>query len=372
MKSGDWKLEKLARALTVFTFILVCWVGHRSVQDRSDCIHSAHINLVLEGDTKVYNCRYESRLSLSSLWNPLSYATVKKLRALDGVNGLVAIWPDGRPQLTVEIVTVAPRFFEIGKGYLRLGEAWFEEPEQLRRAVIMGVLNARMPSAFPNPFELEVVTDFLNLAFFPTDGWTKALKRDVKFSTTAPSFEQYCRSPFRSLIHDRDCRDSLPSSGDLFSRVWGFRSLLAVSLWRIFDRSSLRAKIQAVRNLRDGAMMPLLLAPYDESGASLALWFTDALREHLATFGLNQNVSALKSTLKVFEVEAPTHWELTVDLTNTPAWRAILSQLRKRAAVRPNERTLVFTPEGSVALPSGLPVEWTASDISSQDRKSVV
>ena len=71
-------------------------------------------------------------------------------------------------------------------------------------------------------------------------------------------------------------------------------------------------------------------------------------------------------TLKELEVESPTKWELTMDVTNTPAWREIFEQMRRRTHVVKGERVLVFTPEGARALPSGLPVAWSADDISSQ------
>jgi hypothetical protein len=110
----------------------------------------------------------------------------------------------------------------------------------------------------------------------------------------------------------------------------------------------------------------VIIHPVTENGATLALWFTELLEDHLRALGLEKETGAFKRALRELEVEAPTHWELTVDVTKTPAWREILEQLRTRSFFRPKERTLVFTPDGAVALPSGMPVEWAANDISSQ------
>ncbi len=359
-------MEWFARGLTVVSVVLLCWVVHRSTQVRTDCVNSSFLALVMVDNQRIYNCRYESRLNLSSLYAPLSYATQSKIRSLEIAEELASVFPALRPPLTVEIVEEAPQFFEIGRRYLRLGRGWLENPQQLRRALIMGILNSQVPTAYPNNFELEVAADFLSLALFPVHSWSESLLRDVRFPTTAPSFEQYCKGPLRSIAHERGCNESVPTSDDLHSRVWGYRPLLASALWRVYDKAGMKAKLEVLRRLREGQSMPLALAPYGEDSAALALWFTQTLRDHLEALGLSREVMALKRTLKELEVEAPTHWELTVDVTQTPAWKEILEQLRKRSAFHPKERILVFTPEGTVALPSGFPVQWAAADISSQ------
>lgn len=359
-------VESLVRTLTVVSFALLCWVAHRSVQARTDCVSSPYINLVKVDGRTVFNCRFESRLSFEPFLHPLKYQTVRVIESLESINELSKLWPTRQPKLTIEIVDENPEFFEIGMFYVRLGRHWLDRPEQLHRALIMGAVKSEIDQAIPSRFELEIVTDFLALSLFDSDNVNREALRALKFSTAAPSFESYCKSPFRSLIHERDCHATLPGSEDLYSRVWGYRPLLAVALWRVFDKVSLKEKVEALRRLRGLAPWPLLLTPFAEDSASLALWFTDALQKHLQVLGLNRDVMALRRTLKELEVESPTHWELTVDLTNTPAWREILEQLRTRSRYRPKERTLVFTPEGSVALPSGFPVEWAASDISSQ------
>jgi hypothetical protein len=359
-------MEAFARGLTVLTFVLMCWVVHRTVQVRTDCVNSAFISVVMVDGGKVYNCRFESRLNLRPLYAPLSYATQAKIRRLESAEELASVFHAPSPRLAVEIVTESPQFFELGRKYLRLGQGWIDNPAQVRRAMIMAVLNTEAPAAYPNEFELEVMADFLSLSMFPLHSWSTSLIRDVQFPTTAPSFDQYCKSPMRSLAHARNCGDSLQGSEDLHGRVWGFRALLATALWRVYDKSSLPEKIEALRRLRTGSQLPLVFAPYDDSSATLAVWFTQALKDHLDALGLNKNIMALKRTLKELQVEAPTHWELTVDVTKTPAWHEIVEQLRIRSRLRPKERILVFTPEGAVALPSGFPVQWAANDISTQ------
>lgn len=359
-------MEGFAKGLTVFTFVLLCWVVHRTVQVRTDCVNSSFVSLVLVDGQKLYNCRFESRLNLKPIYAPLSYQTQQKLRAMEAAEGISRVFPGARPRLTVEILDHSPKFFELGKRYLRIGEAWVKDQKQLRRALIMAILNTENPAAYPNEFELEVAADFLSLALFPLHPWSNSLLHDVKFPTTAPSFEQYCKSPLRSLAHERGCNESMPSSEDLHARVWGYRALIAAGLWRVYDKASVREKLETLRRFRKGKALPLVFAPYDGGGATLAVWFTETLRNHLEAFGLNRNVMALKRTLKELQVEAPTHWELTVDITQTPAWKEILEQLRKRSGFRPKERMLVFTPEGAVAFPSGFPVQWAGIDVSSQ------
>jgi hypothetical protein len=196
-----------------------------------------------------------------------------------------------------------------------------------------------------------------------------SLMDEVKFPTSAPSFKDYCKSPFRSLTHAAACALPEPDSVDMQANVWGFRPLLAVALARMFEKSSLTQKLATMEAIRRGDQMPAIESLRDTSIASMALWFQSTLREHLDSLRFENNdhiVWAFKSTLKELEVEAPTHWELTVDVTHTPAWRDIVEQFRVWSRYHRKERTLVFTPEGALAFPSGLPVAWGEADIQSQ------
>jgi hypothetical protein len=256
---------------------------------------------------------------------------------------------------------------------VRLGQNWLKDPAQLRRALIMGVMRNEFPETYTNQFQLETIADFVTLAVFGEDAWTGddgkvySLMRDMRFSTAAPSFEQYCMSPFRSLSHKSVC--GLDGGTDMAQvNVWGFRPLLAVSLWRVFSKLRLAEKIQFMDKLGSGQALPVVHDLRNAAAEELVEWFKLTLKEHLEALlpkTTGETDFAVKRTLKELEVESPTHWELTLDLTSTPAWREIFEQMRQRSMYR-NERVLIFTPEGARALPSGLPVAWAADEISSQ------
>lgn len=324
-------MEKLAKALTIFTFVTLCWVAHRALQMRTDCITSTYLSLVLIDKEKIFNCGFESRLNLKSVYAPLNYTTLSKVRMMETLEPLKEFLPVKGPRLAVEVLSEGSHF-EMGKGFVRLGRELLGSKAG-RRSLLMGVLNNELPHAFSGNFELEVIADFLTLVLFPSSAWAHAPVKDLRFSTSAKS--------------------------------QGFGPVLAVALKKVYDRVPLKQKIAAMRRLRNTDALPLVFEPLDSSGSSLALWFEKSLRDLSETMGMTDEV-AIKQALKLMEVEAPTKWELTVDVTRTPAWREIIEQLKKRSEFRPRERILVFTPEGTMALPSGLPVEWEPQDISSQ------
>lgn len=326
-------IEKTAKILTVFTFVLLCWVAHRALQPRVDCISSSYLSLILIDGEKIFNCAYESRLNLKSVYAAVSFKTLSKVRALENLEELRTLVPPKGPRVAIEVLTAPADHFEIGKGYARIGNDWLAKPVELRRSLIMTILQNEMPHAFSGHFELGVIADFLNLTLYSASSWTHSSARDLRFSTA--------------------------------SKSQGFGPLLALGLAEVYWRSPLNNKVRAMQRLRSVDALPMVFEPLDTTGSSLAIWFEKSLRELAGSLGLNSEM-ALRQTLKVLEVEAPTHWELTVDVTRTPAWKEILEQLKRRSEFRPKERILVFTPEGSVALPSGLPVEWTADEISSQ------
>lgn len=306
---------------------------------------------------------------------PLAQNKQDIVRSLEILEPLAQLIRGQRRGLAVDVVEREPDLFELGKGYVRVGINWLKDPVQLRRALIMGVLRTEFPQTYTNQFQLETLTDFVLLSVFAQDEWTGedgklySLMRDMRFSTTAPSFEQYCMSPFRSLSHRSVCRLDGDSADVDQVNVWGFRPLLAVSMWRVFSKLSLNEKVFAMNTLRSGKALPTVHDLRDVSTESLVGWFETTLNEHLNVMLPKKTAKtefAVKRTLKELEVESPTHWELTLDLTATPVWREILEQMRERAQYRLNERVLVFTPEGARALPSGLPVAWATDDISSQ------
>lgn len=314
----------------------------------------------------------ESRLSLNVLRaGGLTEEQNELLRKLETIEALKALIPEKRPRLAVEINLDDPKVFELGRNYLRIGKDWLQDPEQTRRALIMGVMHTRFPETYTNQFQLEVITDFLMLSLFGADDWATeegesySLAQDMTFATAAPSFDQYCQSPFRSLAHASICELSeIPE--DQQGNVWGLRPLLAVSLWRVYMKIGIRDQLHMLEALRAGVSLPLVSALNDSAAENLVKWFRETLDEHVHALVGKVDSRAVNRTLKELEVESPTKWELTMDVTNTPAWREIFEQMRRRTDVVKGERILVFTPEGARALPSGLPVAWSADDISSQ------
>lgn len=359
-------LEKLACALSVISFVTLCWVAHRTLQKRTHCVSSPYIAYVQIGEDRIENCIYESRLSFNAFVHPISEEKLAMVRALETLDPLLPLFPSRSPRLAVGIDGTNPRSFTLGHGYVRIGREWVEKnPLQTQRALIMGLLKRQHPKAYTSEFQLEVMTDFLLLTVYRQREWYgHPLSQDIKFPTTAPSFADYCKSPFRSLAHEEGCKLPAPDSVDLEGGVWGFRPLLASALWRAYERSSLPQKMRTMRAVKQGRSLPLLAKLRNTSLEGNVHWFEESLAAYASSFRLQND--ELKRALKELEVEAPTHWEMTVDVTHTPAWREILQQFQKWARYRPGQRTLIFTPEGAVALPSGMPVAWSGDDVHSQ------
>jgi hypothetical protein len=370
--------ERIAHVLTVLSFICLSFVVYRAVSPRTECLNSPLIGFVQIDGVRVNNCALENRLSFNNWLHPLTASQRAIVRSLEILDPLAELLRSKHLSIAVDVSTKDPLNFELGKSYVRLGSEWLKDQTQTTRALVMGVLKSEFPKTYGNQFQLEIVTDFLLLTVMDDDAWkgedkTYSLMRDAKFSTIAPSFEQYCQSPFRSLAHLAMCEVANLGNGDgdqvLETNVWGFRPLLAVSLKRVYDKLSISEKLHMLDVIRSGAALPAIENPADVSLEGLVTWFEMTLSHHLQALLPKANADvamAVKRTLKELEVESPTHWELTIDVTNTPAWREILEQMRKRSEILKGERVLVFTPEGAKALPSGLPVAWSADEISSQ------
>jgi hypothetical protein len=357
--------------------MLLCWVVHRSVRERDDCVTSSYIGSISIDGQIFSNCRFESRLNLNSFFTPIDSGAVAEMRALEGLEPLTTLWPTSRHWLNIELRSDPAKLFDIQPGRLRLGAGWLNEPMQVRRALVMAWLKTEHPEQVAEAFDLEVMTDFLILTVFREDLWrNKALQQtfseraNSKFSTLATTFASYCRSPFRSLSHAVVCDSNLPESKEAFETSWGLRPLLAAALAEIFDKLPLTQKLTVLNAIKSGARLPRLRSIDGAHGEELVQWMKRSVHEDLSAWRIDTDAAdaslAIKRTFKELEIEAPTHWELTVDLTSTPAWREILEQLKRRSEFRPLERALIFTPEGAVALPGGLPVAWSADDISSQ------
>lgn len=367
-------LETVALGLTIVTFVTLSWVLHRTLQMRTHCLNSSFLSYVKLEDRLFNNCTFESRLNLDSLWHPATYAQMQTLRRLEKIDQLKNVIPARRPNVALEIVDREPRVFELVHGYTRLGKDWLEDETQLHRALIMSVLHQEMPQSFHSHFQLEVITDFLLASAFGEDQWTSAegefsFLRDVQFPSSSPEFADYCKSPFRSLAHHFLCQLEKPDSEDLQSTVWGFRPLLASALWRVYEKLPLAQKLAFQQKLAMGLDLPVIPAVRDQSVNALVVWFQQTLNQHLEALGVNQSPEgqlATRRAIKELQVEAPTHWELTFDLTRAPAWKEIVEQLRKRSRFNRKERVLIFTPEGERVLPSGIQVAWAANDVQSQ------
>ncbi len=372
----DWRFaERLAHGLTIFTFFMLCWVCHRALQLRVHCLNSKFIAAVKMDGRRLDNCLFESRLNLDPLFYPINLEQNRILRSLESIDSLSSILPSKMPTLIVEVAAEDPLAFELKRGgKVVLGKKWLTDTIQLRRALIMAVVHDSPGWLVHNRFQLEVVADFLLLSIFREDLWPSSsgqlfLSEHLKFPTVAADFATYCRSPLVSLAHLYDCRRDPPDSKDLEVKIWGARSLLALALRKVYLRLSLREKLAVAQKLHTGIRLPLISVPVTDQAKSMAVWFRKTLEEHLFSLGMiatNSGRLAFRQVLKDLQVETPLSWELTVDLTSTPAWREIVEQLRTRSRFVQAERVLIFTPEGQLALPSGLPVAWSPGDVRSQ------
>lgn len=368
--SLNW--ARIAQILSVLTFVVACWVAHRSLQVRSDCIHSPAVAAVFFSDLRVLNCRYQSRLNLGSLIDPLPYHIARQVRLLEVLEPLKAIMPARSSPFAVAVVNAEPRKFELDTHHLLLGRAWLDQPMQVRRALTMAWLNTQFPEYYKDSFHRELIADLIALVIFREDQWESngevfSMRSQLRFPVVAPTLDSYCRSPFRSLAHGKECTGE---QTEAFEAKWGFRPLLAVAMTSIIEKLPMQKQLMVVGRIRSGIERPVLPVLGEARAEVLVHWFQTALPAYLTALGLDlqdQDVAAgLKHTYKVLEIDAPIRWELTVDLTHTPVWKEIVEQLKKRNRFRPNERMLVFTPEGPLAFPGAFPVAWEAEDVRSQ------
>lgn len=316
-------LERLARGLTVISFLLLCWVAHRALQFREDCVNSALIAYVsLEGRV-VPNCRFESRLSLRSFFRPLNYQDMQTLRQLESVEE-VAPWLQSqtfKPELAIHLGDSPPE-----SGWINLDKSTLTSPKELKRQVILALVQSKIN----DPYGAEVFADLVLRGLGERD-------HDVKFSTTP-------------------------------ANVRGLQPLIAEAIHRLVNAVPLTERWDLEANLRNPTLWPAVVPPADNTAATLSTWFQSTLATYLRSAGWNEerHQQKVKRVMKELEVDSPVRWELTVDLTRTPAWREIYQQLKTQSRFAKDERWLVFTPEGERALPSDLPVTWDERDIFSQ------
>ena len=363
------RLERFVRALSVFTFILLCWTFNRATRPREDCVNSPFIRAILIEGQRVDNCAFESRLRLDG--PTLSRESVARLRKLE-LPAALNEWLPARAVLLLEISDKEPRAFDLYRGALRLGSAWVDEGTQLPRALAMAILKAQPAFKEVSHFQLETLADFVTLASLGNSRWRDRhgvahdFAQDVRLATATPTFHEYCRSPYRSLAHDKSCR--LNAAPDAQAPIWGLRPLLASALARTFARLTLAQKIRVMDAVRTGVTLPKVTSPAGAGVEELVDWFKKTLRAHAGALQMLTNANAevaMRRSLDDLDVRSPTQWDVTIDLRHTPRWREIFGQLTARAAFRPRERALIFTPAGEVALPSGLPVGWDVRDVRS-------
>lgn len=363
------------RVLTVFSFILICWVSNRALKVRQDCLNSSWIAYTRIDGKRVENCRFQSRLSLNIFTSQLTIQDAEDLRSLERAEPAYDLFENLRPDLAINLNHSSPNAFQLVQGGLDLGSNWLKDPVQLRRALMMAILKEQPAYSQSSQFQLEVLSDFLILTLHGDENWegdagqSYSLAKDARFATAAANFIQYCRSPFRSLAHYSICEKSRDGDSDGDGQAWGFRALLSSALWRTYEKLGLSEKLVVLAKVRSGVKLPIMDLPRSANVENLVDWFALMFKEDAQALGMTQAQEgplAVRRVLKELDVEAPTHWELTVDLTHTPAWREIVEQLKTRSQYRKQERALIFTPEGEVALPSGLSVDWTVADIQSQ------
>ncbi|MGE4131565.1 MAG: hypothetical protein AB7F86_07985 [Bdellovibrionales bacterium] len=357
------RLQNLAKGMTIVTFVILCWVFHRATRSRPDCIDSSFIGAVQFEGRRAYNCAMESRLDLSSLTDPLSLEFQRILTTLEAANSLTDLWPARADTLIVDILSPGEsEGVTIESGRLKLPKPWLEHRRELRRALIMTMIKSQGALGSHDDFALEVMADFIVSLVYGDEA------PKLHLPSTPVRFSDYCRSAFLSLLDAKECQTA---NRDFMAiqELAGVRPLVSQILLKVFHRASLRDQMRAMQALTSKADFPVTLTPVRSGVMEVSQWIGELVRQYLLTLELlkrPENEFALRSTLREFEVEGPTRWELTVDITRTPAWREIVRQLEVRSQFRPKERILIFTPDGAIALPAKTPVHWAANEIRSQ------
>jgi len=306
--------DLLIQFFAVTAFVLLCFFMQRSLSAPESCVHSSFVAYARLGDLRLENCAFESRLLPNR--ESLTPLQRRQLREISSLETLLAAFPKAEPTMSVALA--------------------LQEPSDLfahRSALIAVVLKNQAPEIFADEEELALISDFLNWTLFgASEGGLPE-----KFHTVQPK----------------------PTK---------LRQLLALGLYRIYQGLPLREKFAVMARLRSGEVLPELSDFPEPRARPAAEWLTAELKRQAEALQLTklEGELAVRRALLELGIEAPTRWELTMDLTHTPAWRAILEQMVKRSQFRSHERVLIFTPEGEVALPSRSAVEWQPKDVRSQ------
>ena len=309
----SWELW--TRVLSVASFVIACWSAERAFSVRQDCLHSSFLAYVQIEGRRIENCRNVSHLQTAP--EPLNRLQSLVVRELEDLEALTAVFRPSSPRLEMILPT-----------------AWMELERAKRRQLLVGtILKNQNNNTYRSDADVALISEFLSLALIerPSEG--------------TPKFYA-----------------ALPNEKSL-------RPLIAHALWRAYDLHSLRGKFEVLGRVTDGSPLPSTPALHDSGVESAVVWFQSVASGAATALGLassQEGIDALKRALREMDVLAPTRWELTVDLTHTPAWREIVDQLSQRSQLRKKERVLIFTPEGELALPAGTQVNWRPRDVRSQ------
>src|ERR1019366_3713164 len=106
-------IETVAQALTIVSFVVMCWVIHRTLQVRTQCVTSSFISFVQIGPERIENCLYESRLSLQQMVHSVPSEKLEMVRKLEVMEPLTDLFPVVRPRVAVEVSLDQPHLFEL-------------------------------------------------------------------------------------------------------------------------------------------------------------------------------------------------------------------------------------------------------------------
>lgn len=361
----EFWFEALAQALSVLTFLLLAWIGQRLLSERSDCVHSAAIRTVTIEGRRILNCQRVSRLDLDPLLSPLRPHVRKKLRAIEALEPLSPF--SGRwNQLNVEIVKGDLQIFSLDRNHLKIGDEWLRYPDPILRAMNQVYLSVNTENS--NLVQTQVLADFLRF-------WLRPKADDEMRLGMAPmGFSEACKGSHRTVHLEQLCASRTVASISKRSPevlttigVWSFLSFALADVVRSLPFRDQQIVLTQVWS--EESKWPAMDPPESNHVEAITTWLESALNSYLDAFGVSQSIErlyALKGSMAKLDISAPLKWELTIDLRHTPAWSEILEQLKSWSRFRGGQRTLVFTPKGEVALPSGHNVSWRSDEIRSQ------
>jgi hypothetical protein len=365
------------RALAVMSFVSLCWVLSRSVDERPLCLHSEFVAELVNSGDSFDNCRAESRLSLNNLAHTPTQESINLARRLDTLDSLSSVWPKPLPAIHVVIDTDEPFLFEMSQGQVRVGAAIAQAQGQLERAIVLSLLNSHFSPLTRTAFENEVTADFLLMNVLgirelqdPSTGEIVSFDKNVSFAFSERSLDEYCNSFWRSLSHFMICSIQNPGFRAHDISSWGSRPLVAKILSDFYDQLGMSQKVQLISGLFESKALASVTTLKDSSSQSLALWTVEQARSILTGWGFSPDDASVKfpfqRALVLSRVFQPTQWDYTVEFKNTPEWESLWLSLKQWSQAHPDLNILVWSPIGIHAFPEGNAVRWAASDVKTQ------